>query len=481
MTQLELIHVDQQTDTRVAVVPQTSGNPFGQLIDPRDVPYQIDILDQWVEAASIWVCRETCRNKDGKSPETIKVHARSFIDFFTYQFPSKPVIPGLDSLARAIAAGDEVAALQMSRLIREIFTECVTQYRIASAMGQRSGIKPPWFIDITDVKRWAFDLERRTYYTTQLVRGPRKSKRNPDGGTKKVSKEEKLSKGSIAQRVAALSSFYIYVSKVHTILQPDGLQRPIYDLNPVAAMSRKDIYAFHDAIALNAEQIAALLVAIRSNHSITGLRDFALFSTYIYTGRRNSEIRELTWGDISDDGKQYKALTKGKKDHYEKADLPSPAYKAIVRYLKAAKRFETMQPGDFIFIAHSDRAKHLRSRSGQPIVNDTYAPGLHAISSREVGRVLKKYSRKAGLDESKIHVHVLRHSAAMLRKAVGDSVDAISKMLGHASLNTTMIYLDHMEGHKDVSWRKVEALIGLDDADPDTIAELERLEQEYVR
>lgn len=463
MSQLELMHVAPQTS--VAVVPQTSGNPFGQLIDPRDVPYQIDILDQWVEAASIWICRWTNRIKRGKSPETIKVHARAWFDFFTYQLPSRPIIPGLDALSRAIAAGDTGAQLQMSRVIREIITECVTQYRIASALGQRSGIKPPWIIDVTDVERWEIDLEQRTYFKTKLVRGPRKSKRNPTGGTQRIPDEKNLSKESISQRVAALSSFYIYVSVKHPVMNADGVQRPIYSMNPVSALPRHDISPYGKSIYLNAEQINALFIAIRANHSINGLRDFALFTTFIYTGRRNSEIRELAWGDITPDGKQYNALTKGKKDHYEKSDLPKPAYSAIVRYLKASKRFETIKPGDAIFIAHSDRAKHLRSRSGQPIVNETYAPGLHAISSREVGRVLKKYARKAGLDDANIHVHVLRHSAAMLRKSVGDSVDSISKLLGHANLNTTTIYLDHLQGHEDVSWRKVEALIGLDETD----------------
>lgn len=460
MTQQMLFEVETTApDTRVAVLDR----PDFQVIDPRTVPYQIDILDQWVEAASVWVTRWTNRNKRGKSPETIKVHARAFIDFFTYQLPAKPFVPGLDGLSRAIAAGNGDAMLQMARLVREIVTECHTQYRIASAQGQRSGIKPPWLIDVTDVERWELDLEQRTHYTTQLVRGPRKSKRNPDGGTKKVSVEKRLSNESIAQRVAALSSFYIYVSSKHVVTHQDGGMRPLYQMNPVSPLPRHEIFQYGKAIALNADQIVALLKAVRANHTLTGLRDMALFSAYLYTGRRQSEIRELTWGDILPGGKQYQTKTKGKKDHFEKSDLPAPVYAAIVKYLKAADRFDGLQPTDHIFIAHSDRARHLRSRDGRSLVADTYAPGQQPLSSREVGRLLKKYGRKAGLDETQLHVHVLRHSAAMLRKAVGDRLEDISQMLGHANFNTTKIYLDHMDGHKDVSWKKVEALIGLDE------------------
>lgn len=461
MSQLELMHVAPQTS--VAVVPQTSGNPFGQLIDPRDVPYQIDILDQWVEASSVWVCRWTNRNKRGKSWETIKVHARAWLDFFTYQLPARPVIPGLDSLSRAIAVGDTAAQLQMARLIREVLTECVTQYRIASAMGQRSGIKPCWLIDVTDVERWELDLEQRTHFTTQLVRGPRKSKRNPDGGNKKVSIEKKLSNESISQRVAALSSFFIFVSTKYNIMQADGLHRPIYTMNPVASLPRHEIFQYGKAIALNPDQVIALLKSVKRNHSINGLRDLALFSAYIYLGRRKSEIQELRWGDIIEGGKKYQTRTKGKKDHFEKADLPPVVYGLIVRYLKAASRFDDLQPDSYIFIAHSDRARSLKTRAGQPLVGANYQPAQQPLSSREIGRLLKKYGRNAGLDETQLHVHVLRHSAAMLRKAVGDPLEVISKMLGHANFNTTKIYLEHMEGHQDISWRKVEALIHLDD------------------
>lgn len=460
MTQQMLFEVETKApDTRVAVLDR----PDFQVIDPRTIPYQIDILDQWVEASSVWVTRWSNRNKRGKSPETIKVHARAFIDFFTYQLPAKPAMPGLDGLARSIAAGNGDAMLQMARVIREIITECYTQYRIASARGQRTGIKPPWLIDVTDVERWELDLEQRTYLTSNLVRGPRKSKKNPDGGTKRVPVEKKLSNESIAQRVAALSSFYIYVSAKHVVTHQDGTLRPLYQMNPVSPLPRHEIFQYGKATFLNADQIVALLKAVNANHTLTGLRDLALFTAFLYTGRRNSEIRELRWDNISADGKQYQTRTKGKKDHFEKADLPRPVYTAIVKYLKAADRLDGIQPADSIFIAHSDRAKHLRTRDGRSLVADTYAPGQQAISSREVGRLLKKYGRKAGLDETQLHVHVLRHSAAMLRKAIGDRLEDISAMLGHANFNTTKIYLEHMDGRQDVSWKKVEALIGLDD------------------
>jgi site-specific recombinase XerD len=468
----------------VAVAPDQFIDP--EFIDPSSLPFDNDLIDEWADATSIWMMRWTVRSNDNKSPETIKVHARAWFDFFTYQFPVKPELTGMDQLARDIVASDPQAMLKLDRMIRKVITACYTQSLIAIELSRKTTIRAPWEIDTKDVQRWELNLKQRSYTTSKLVRGPRKSKRNPLGGNQRVEESNKLSDESISQRIAALSSYFIYVSQKCIITHADGGVRPLFERNPVGPIQRKKIFQFGKAMALDSEQVTQLLSAIKSNHSITGLRDFALFSAYIYLGRRNSEIRELNWGDILDGGKKYQTRTKGGKDHYEKADLPKPVYAAIERYLIASKRLDTIQPDDPIFIAHSDRAKHLKTRSGRSVADDQYTPGASPISSREVGRVLKKYARHAGIDDTKVHVHVLRHSAAMLRDEVGEDVKDISELLGHKNLNTTMIYLKHMKGRADISWRKVEALIGLplDDDDPITIQakrELKRAEKEYVK
>lgn len=441
------------------------GEGVAVVLDPRDIPLNSDLIDTWSAATALWMMRYTTRGKRGKSFETIKVHARAWFDFFTYQLPRPVQLTGLDVQARAIAAGDETAMLTLSRQIRDVITECYVQSRIAQYAGRASTVRPPWEIDTLDVQRWELDLEQRTYTTVKLQRGPRKSKKNPLGGNKRLEVTNRLSAESIAQRLAALSSFYIYVSQKHIITHPDGGVRPIFERNPVTPLPRHEVFQYGKAVALDAEQTTQLVRAVKANHTVSGLRDLALFSAYLYLGRRNSEIREWRWGDILDGGKQYQTRTKGHKDHFEKADLPKPVYHALLRYLTAADRLASIQPDDYLFIAHSDRARHLKRRDGQPVVAADYVVGSSPLTSREVGRLLKKYARRAGLEESQVHVHVLRHTAAMLRKAVGDPLEDISKMLGHANFNTTKIYLDHMEGHKDVSWRKVEALIGLHDDD----------------
>jgi len=59
-----------------------------------------------------------------------------------------------------------------------------------------------------------------------------------------------------------------------------------------------------------------------------------------------------------------------------------------------------------------------------------------------------------------VGVHVLRHSAAKLRREAGESVEDVSRFLDHSSLAVTTTYLRRLEGQEDRSWREVAQAIG---------------------
>jgi integrase len=72
---------------------------------------------------------------------------------------------------------------------------------------------------------------------------------------------------------------------------------------------------------------------------------------------------------------------------------------------------------------------------------------------------LRRYLKKAGLPPA--GVHTLRHSAAKLRRDVGESVEEVSRFLDHSSLAVTTVYLRRLEGQEDRSWAKVADAIGV--------------------
>ena len=67
--------------------------------------------------------------------------------------------------------------------------------------------------------------------------------------------------------------------------------------------------------------------------------------------------------------------------------------------------------------------------------------------------------RKAGLPPS--GVHVLRHTAAKLRRDVGESVESVSQFLDHSSLAVTTTYLRRLEGERDTAWHGVANVLGV--------------------
>ena len=152
---------------------------------------------------------------------------------------------------------------------------------------------------------------------------------------------------------------------------------------------------FAEAAYLNVEQLRALLSAISTwavsspARNLQGLRDFALFTAYLLTGGRSSEIRVLQWKDLrlQAGSPYYHWENKGKSGWDE---LAVPAWEAIRTYLQLANRLSAITRDDYIFTPLSDAA----ARFGRIEDWHTNRP----LSGHEVGRLLKKYGALAGLD-----------------------------------------------------------------------------------
>jgi integrase/recombinase XerD len=268
-----------------------------------------------------------------------------------------------------------------------------------------------------------------------------------------------LSPETIQQRLAAISSFFTYVTKTFTFVDPSGREQSLHHFNPALAVPRPKVNPYDKAGYLTPEQ-ARLFLRTISRNTLQGLRDYALFLSYLATGRRNTEIRTLQYKNFEQSASQvwYRWQGKGRR---RRDQCPNPVWQSIQAYLDASGRLPTILPDDYIFIALNQNALHL------PNVNTLPALPTQPISMSMVGRLAKKYARRVGLDPSAITVHTLRHTAAMLRKHAGEDIGQISLFLGHSSLSVTQIYLHKVEGRPDTAWLKVEALLGLPSSQQD--------------
>lgn len=72
---------------------------------------------------------------------------------------------------------------------------------------------------------------------------------------------------------------------------------------------------------------------------------------------------------------------------------------------------------------------------------------------------LQRYFRKAGMTPAGIHI--FRHTAAKLRRDVGETVEDVSRFLDHSSLAVTTVYLRRLESEQDRSLARVAEAIGV--------------------
>lgn len=247
-----------------------------------------------------------------------------------------------------------------------------------------------------------------------------------------------LASSTVNTRATALSSFYRFAKEEYTVRDERGKEIPLTYDNPAARRSlRQRVERFGKSRALSGDETKKLLSVI-DRSTIQGRRDYALFLGYVLMGKRNSEWRKARVGSFELHGNQvmYRWSGKGRQDVL--SHVPPPVWDAVIDHVNPLDAEDT-----YVF-------RSLRSQTKEP------------LSGTAVSKLLKTYAKRAGLAGERIYPHMLRHTAAHLRKEAGDTTDSIQDFLGHQSPVTTRIYLQKLDGTVDQSWQKVARIIGVE-------------------
>ena len=233
------------------------------------------------------------------------------------------------------------------------------------------------------------------------------------------------SSATVGARIACLSSYYRFLIRMQAANSNpcDALERP----KGVQSVAR----------GLGADEVRRLLAVVPD--TVAGRRDRALLLTFILTGRRRSEVIGLTAGDLSVEGETAFYSYRGKGGKVGRRELPRPAYDALRASLAdAGLSLAEIEPSASLWQAGA---------------------GSRGITSATFYTRFRLYLRAAGLAPSGLHI--LRHSAAKLRRDAGASIEAVSSFLDHSSLAVTSVYLRRLEGETDRTWPDVAAAIGV--------------------
>lgn len=230
---------------------------------------------------------------------------------------------------------------------------------------------------------------------------------------------------TIAARIACLSSYFRFLIRMGLVTSNpcDLVERPRTSPSPARGYSADEVKRILDVVP----------------DTVRGRRDRAILLVFILTGRRRSEVMSMTAGDIEIEDSTVFYRYRGKGGKKGRRELLRPAWEAIRRTLEDCdKELTTMDLQESLWQAGA---------------------GPKGISGSTFYSRFRRYLAAAGLKPTGLHI--LRHSAAKLRRDAGESVETVSAFLDHSSLAVTTTYLRRLEGVEDHSWERVAESIGV--------------------
>ena len=218
--------------------------------------------------------------------------------------------------------------------------------------------------------------------------------------------ERGLSNTTVARKLAALRSFYRYLTRAK-VVEADPARALKAPRTPGRIPTRMEM-----------EEVEALLRAPDPGAAL-GCRDLAILELLYGTGLRVSELVSLNLADVNPNHRILRVLGKGGKERV--VPFGEVAADALGSWLRIRSGIQgTGGDAESVF---------LNARGGR-------------LSDRSVRTVVRRYLGEAGLVRlaGAVSPHTLRHAFATHLLDRGADLRAIQELLGHSSLATTQKY-----------------------------------------
>ena len=164
---------------------------------------------------------------------------------------------------------------------------------------------------------------------------------------------------------------------------------------------------------------------------VTDEKYMLFFTVLFFTGMRKGEAMALTWNDLKEHNIEInKSLTtKTDKDRYE---IKIPKTNSSIRSVSINMSLYNL------LIEYQEKEKRVPGYSDEWFMFGRNKP----LSQTSIDRVKKEAIKKSGVKE--IRIHDFRHSHASILISNGMNIVAVSKRLGHSSIDITLRKYTHL-------------------------------------
>lgn len=253
-----------------------------------------------------------------------------------------------------------------------------------------------------------------------------------------VKKTEGLSKGTLTNYALILRAFFTWCHKSVSEVTANDIRVFLYEYSLHRKVSDRTLDKYRQMLCWffgwayeeeyiprnPAKSIKAIKHEVKERQALTQLemeqlrsgcetvRDRAVLELMYSTGCRVSELAGLKRSDINWQDGTVHLFGKGKK--HRTSYLNARATVALKAYLRART-----DSNDALIV--TERAPH------KPVSKET------------IESLFRRIAETSGIGR-KVTPHIIRHTTATIAVNAGMPIEDVSKLLGHASVNTTLIY-----------------------------------------
>lgn len=174
--------------------------------------------------------------------------------------------------------------------------------------------------------------------------------------------------------------------------------------------------------ALTFDEFDALLGALNTRYD-SGVKNRAMFLVMGRAGLRVGELADLELRDV-DMHREIIQIRNGKGGKSREVSFPPVVKEALAAWLERRQDTSDVDGPDFFFC----------TRTGK------------RTATASVRGTVMRYAKKAGIDRlDTVSPHTLRHSFATHYLTKGGGPRSLQRLLGHSSLQTTMVYVHKVD------------------------------------